>query len=54
MRGPWTLIRRAALQPRYPTEGVLLEAEGKLDKSVGQVQSAVGKAKDEARKDFKH
>ncbi len=36
------------------TGDVRLEAEGKLDKAAGQVQSAVGKAKDEARKELKH
>ncbi|HWV02541.1 MAG TPA: CsbD family protein, partial [Devosia sp.] len=28
---------------------VKLQAEGKMDKAAGQVQSAVGKAKDDAR-----
>jgi uncharacterized protein YjbJ (UPF0337 family) len=31
-----------------------LQAEGKLDKAAGRVQSAVGKAKDDARKDLKN
>ena len=31
------------------TGDVKLQAEGKADKAVGQVQSAVGKAKDDAR-----
>lgn len=33
------------------TGDVRLQAEGKIDKAAGQVQSAVGKAKDDARKD---
>jgi uncharacterized protein YjbJ (UPF0337 family) len=36
------------------TGDVKLQAEGKLDKAAGQIQSAVGKAKDEVRKDLKH
>ncbi len=36
------------------TGDVKLQAEGKLDKAAGQVQSAVGKAKDDARKELKH
>ena len=32
---------------------VRLQAEGKLDKAAGQVQSAVGKAKDTARNELK-
>jgi|GEM_PF-4119604 len=36
------------------TGNVGLQAEGKLDKAAGQVQSAVGKAKDDARKELKH
>ena len=31
-----------------------MQVEGKLDKAAGQVQSAVGKVKDDARKDLKH
>jgi uncharacterized protein YjbJ (UPF0337 family) len=33
---------------------VKLQAEGKMDKAAGQVQSAVGKAKDDARTALKH
>ncbi len=36
------------------TGDVRLQAEGKLDKAAGQVQSAVGKAKDDARDALKH
>jgi len=36
------------------TGDIGLQAEGKLDKVAGRVQSAVGKAKDEARKDLNH
>ena len=36
------------------TGDVKLQAEGKLDKAAGQIQSATGKAKDEARKELKH
>jgi len=36
------------------TGDVKLQAEGKLDKAAGQIQSAVGKAKDDVRKDLKH
>ena len=36
------------------TGDVGLQAEGKLDKAAGQVQSAVGKAKDDARKALKN
>ena len=35
------------------TGDVYLQAEGKLDKGAGRVLSAVGKAKDELRKDLK-
>ena len=36
------------------TGDVKLQAEGKLDKAAGQVQSAVGKVKDDARKELKN
>ncbi len=36
------------------TGDVKLQAEGKLDKAAGQVQSDVGKAKDDARKALKN
>jgi uncharacterized protein YjbJ (UPF0337 family) len=36
------------------TGDVKLQAEGKLDKAAGQVQSAAGKLKDDARNDLKH
>jgi uncharacterized protein YjbJ (UPF0337 family) len=36
------------------TGDVGLQAEGKMDKVAGQVQSAAGKIKDDARKDLKH
>ena len=36
------------------TGDVGLQVEVKLDKAAGQVQSAVGKAKDDARKELKH
>ena len=36
------------------TGDVGMQVEGKLDKTAGQVQSAMGKAKDDARKELKH
>ena len=42
------------MRPARLTGDVGLQAEGKLDKAAGQVQSAVGKAKDDARKELKH
>ena len=36
------------------TGDVKLQADGKLDKAAGQVQSAVGKVKDDARKELKN
>jgi uncharacterized protein YjbJ (UPF0337 family) len=36
------------------TGNVRLQAEGKLDKAAGQIQSVVGKAKNDARKELKH
>lgn len=36
------------------TGDIGLQVEGKIDKVAGRVQSAVGKTKDEARKDLNH
>lgn len=36
------------------TNDPALQAEGKLDKAAGKVQSGVGRAKDEIRKDTRH
>jgi uncharacterized protein YjbJ (UPF0337 family) len=36
------------------TGDIGLQAEGKIDKAAGRIQSAVGKVKDDARKDLEH